>query len=252
MDENNNTNQENGFVLQDTPTSEPGQQQTVQPEVREEQSQQQAQPESRFQAQPEPQPMPSGDNTYRFQNTETRRTSGESGRKKGAPVTKVILSAVVFGVVAAACFFGVTKLLSFATGGSSVSDIGQNQPKIPVTTVSGTAASQVGVSDIVEQVMPSIVAITEKSTRRSYFGQTYSSEGAGSGFIVKQDNDQLLIVTNNHVVANADKISVQFNDGESVEADVKGTSESHDLAVLTVQLSKLKDSTKGNFDDGRL
>ncbi|MCI8792708.1 MAG: trypsin-like serine protease [Eubacterium sp.] len=250
MDENNNTNQENGFVLQDTPTSEPVQQQTIQPELqKEEQPEQQAQQESRFQAQPEPQPqpMPSGDNTYRFQNTETRRMPGGSERKKGVPVTKLIVSAVVFGVVAAACFFGVTKLLTFAAGGSSSSDIGQTQPKIPVTTVSGTAASQVGVSDIVEQVMPSIVAITEKSTRTSYFGQTYSSEGAGSGFIVKQDNDQLLIVTNNHVVANADKISVQFNDGESVEADVKGTSESHDLAVLTVPLNKLKDSTKGKI-----
>ena len=171
MDENNNTNQENGFVLQDTPTSEPVQQQTIQPELQkeEQQSEQQGQQESRFQAQPEPQPMPSGDNTYRFQNTETRRTPGGSERKKGVPVTKLIVSAVVFGVVAAACFFGVTKLLTFAVGGSSSSDIGQTQPKIPVTTVSGTAASQVGVSDIVEQVMPSIVAITEKSTRTSYF-----------------------------------------------------------------------------------
>ena len=136
MDENNNTNQENGFVLQDTPTSEPVQQQTIQPELqKEEQSEQQGQQESRFQAQPEPQPMPSGDNTYRFQNTETRRTPGGSERKKGVPVTKLIVSAVVFGVVAAACFFGVTKLLTFAAGGSSSSDIGQTHPNITLTTL---------------------------------------------------------------------------------------------------------------------
>lgn len=256
MDENN-TNQENGFVLQDAPTSQPEQQQTIQPEVQPEQRTTQdgaqEEPESRFGAQmgsqSGPQPMPSSDNTYRFQNTDAQRPPREPRQKKGMPFTKTILSAVIFGVIAAACFFGVTKLLSFATGGSgnSVGEVTGSQPKIPITTVSGTAAAQVGVSDIVEQVMPSIVAITEKSTQTSYFGQTYSSEGAGSGFIVKQDNDQLLIVTNNHVVANADKISVQFNDGESVEAEVKGTSESHDLAVLTVQLNKMKESTKNSI-----
>ena len=108
--------------------------------------------------------------------------------------------------------------------------------------------------------MPSIVAITEKSTQTSYFGRKYSSDGAGSGFIVKQDADQLLIATNNHVVANADKISVQFNDGETADAVVKGTSESNDLAVITVKLSDLKASTKksikvaslGNSDEAKV
>lgn len=246
MDENNNTDQENGFVLQDTPTSQPEQQSpepdtgsAPQPERR---FGDQPQPERRFEDQPEP--MPSQDNTYRFQNTEVHRTPKEPRERKGASFSKVIIGAVIFGVVAAACFFGVNKLLDFVTGGDSIAEVDTSQPRIPVTTVSGTAAAQVGVSEIVDQVMPSIVAITEQSTQTSYFGQTYSSEGAGSGFIVKQDKDQLLIVTNNHVVDGADKISVQFNDGESVEAEVKGTSATHDLAVLTVALGKLKDSTK--------
>lgn len=252
MDENNNTDQENGFVLQDTPTSQP---ETSQSETQESQQipeQQTPEPEihaeSRF-GQEEPQPMPSQDNTYRFQNTEVHKAPKQTGAKKGMTFPRIIASAVVFGVIAAACFFGVSKLLSFVTGGGSgsIAEVDTSQQRIPVATVSGTAAAQVGVSEIVEQVMPSIVAITEKSTQTSYFGQTYSSEGAGSGFIVKQDNDQLLIVTNNHVVADADKISVQFNDGESVEAEVKGTSASHDLAVLTVKLSKLKSSTKNSI-----
>ena len=131
---------------------------------------------------------------------------------------------------------------------------------VALTTVSGSAATVADVSGIVEKVMPSIVAITEKSTQTSYFGQTYSSEGAGSGFIVKQDNDQLLIVTNNHVVADADKISVTFNDNEVADAMVKGTSESNDLAVITVKLSSLKESTKksirvaslGNSDQAKV
>lgn len=241
MNENNNeytnSDQENGFVMRDTSVPEPEPAREPQPELRSE-----PEPEPQPQPEPGPQPMPSGDNTYRFQNTDVKRPP--KAEKKGSAYTRVILSAVVFGVIAAACFFGVNSLLGLISGGSSVSRIDTTQPRIPVTTVSGSAVGPVDVSGIVEQVMPSIVAITEKSTQTSYFGQTYSSEGAGSGFIVKQDNDQLLIVTNNHVVAGADKISVQFNDGESVDADIKGTSVSNDLAVLTVQLSKMKDSTK--------
>lgn len=213
--------------------------------------------------QPQPQPMPSNDNVYRFQNTDAPAKEKKQREKReggGSRFPKIILSAVVFGVVAAICFIGVTKLAG--VGKSSPGTIGQVDISqgIPVTTVSGSAVGISDVSGIVEQVMPSIVAITEKSTQTSFFGQTYSAEGAGSGFIVKQDNDQLLIVTNNHVVADADKISVQFNDGESVDAVVKGTSESNDLAVLIVKLSDLKDSTKqsikvaslGSSDDAKV
>ncbi len=255
MDENNNVNQETGFVLQNAPEQPDSTEQQVQQEqsVSAESQTQQEVPVS-----PQPQPMPSGDNTYRFQNIEPKKQKEKE--KKGMGMSKVILSAVVFGVVAAACFFGLNALLNGITGNSS-SDIGSTaESNLSVATVSGAAVGVSDVSGIVENVMPAIVAITEKSTQQSYFGQTYSSEGAGSGFIVKQDNDQLLIVTNNHVVADADKITVQFNDGESVVAEVKGTSESNDLAVLTVPVKSLKESTKksikvaalGNSDDAKV
>lgn len=100
------------------------------------------------------------------------------------------------------------------------------------------------VSGIVDNVMPSIVAITETSTVSSYFGQTYPTEGAGSGFIVKEDNDELLIVTNNHVVAGADSITVTFIDDTTAKATVKGTDATADLAVISVKVSDLKDETK--------
>ena len=214
----------------------------------------------------EPQPMPSQDNIYRFQNVSQQKPAREraAGKTGGAAkgLGKVALSAVVFGVVAAACFFGFTALLGLFKGdGGGDIPYTSGSGDIPVTTVSGTAAGGVtDVSGIVEQVMPSIVAITETSTMTSYFGQRYSSQGAGSGFIVKQDNDQLLIVTNNHVVDSADKITVQFNDGENAAAEVKGSSESNDLAVITVDMNKLKDSTKksirvaslGNSDEAKV
>lgn len=226
-------NNETGFVLQDSPEDDKG-----------------------------PEPMPSNDNLYRFQNTTPQKPKKKKEKEgKGSPMPKVLLSAVTFGVVAAVCFFLVTTVLGKITGGNEpVEQIRPSQGNIPVATVSGSAASVADVSGIVEKVMPAIVAITEKSTQTSYFGRKYSSEGAGSGFIVKQDSDQLLIATNNHVVANADKISVQFNDGETADAVVKGTSESNDLAVLTVKLSDLKASTKksikvaslGNSDEAKV
>ncbi len=251
MDENNYMNQENGFVMQDSTKAG-----SVTPGMSN---------QTGGQTSGGPQPMPSGDNTYRFQNTTAaQQPKPEKPKKtgKGMSIPKVILSAAVFGVVAAVCFFGLNTVFSKVRGGSSdtIGKVNTSGTSVPVTTVSGGAAGVSDVSGIVEQVMPSIVAITEKSTQTSYFGQTYSSEGAGSGFIVKQDDDQLLIVTNNHVVADADEISVQFNDGESVDAEVKGTSESNDLAVLIVKLSDLKDSTKqsikvaslGSSDDAKV
>ena len=94
--------------------------------------------------------------------------------------------------------------------------------------------------------MPSIVSITETSMQKSIFGE-YPSEGAGSGFIVKQDDKELLIVTNNHVVSGAESITVKFIDDTTAKATVKGTDSTADLAVITVKLSDLKEETKGKI-----
>lgn len=268
MDENNIFEPENGnsdFVLVEPP---------VEPEVNNSQTEEQAvedsMPETQTEAptpEPqviEPQPMPSQDNIYRFQNVDSQQPKPQKEKKprKGLSMPRIILSAVVFGVVAAACFVGVQQIANVFFGENEIAQVDTNNGKnsISLTTTTGSAATVSDVSGIVENVMPSIVAITEKSTQTSYFGQTYSSQGAGSGFIVKQDNDQLLIVTNNHVVADADKISVTFNDNEVADATVKGTSASNDLAVLAVPLNKLKESTKqsirvaslGSSDDAKV
>lgn len=266
--------EENGFIMQDTtkagtqtPQYQAGQNQTEQNQTESMQNGQQEYvrwgEQSQQGTQAQPQPMPTENNTYRFQNSEAVERASKSRTEKSdrlLPMSKVIVSAVIFGVVAAICFFAVNMGINKWKGETTIDRVNSSGTKVPVVTVSGGAVGVSDVSGIVEQVMPSIVAITEKSTQTSFFGQTYSSEGAGSGFIVKQDNDQLLIVTNNHVVADADKISVQFNDGESVDATVKGTSESNDLAVLIVKLKDLKDSTKksikvaslGSSDDARV
>lgn len=105
------------------------------------------------------------------------------------------------------------------------------------------------VSEIVEEVMPSIVAITSKTLVRSgYFGPFYSNQqqyqtGAGSGIIISKTDNELLILTNNHVIEDAEELSVQFVNGKSVDATVKGTSERRDVAVISIKMNDLDDET---------
>ena len=105
------------------------------------------------------------------------------------------------------------------------------------------------VSEVVEEVMPSIVAITSKTLVKngnfgpSFFGQEQYSEGAGSGIIVSKNETELLILTNNHVIEGAEELSVQFVNEKSVDAKVKGTSERRDVAVIAVKLSDLDNAT---------
>ncbi|MBO5489114.1 MAG: hypothetical protein J5972_04325, partial [Eubacterium sp.] len=181
---NNETNEETGFVMQDTP----------QPEV-----EQAPQPEAQQTYQQTPPPQ---ENVYRFQNVDAVQASMKKKEQKKNTLPKMILFGAVFGVVAAVCFTLVTFL--FGKFNNNQIESSESLEPVRVSTVSGGAVGVTDVSGIVESVMPSIVAITEKTTQTSMFGQSYSSEGAGSGFIVKQDNNQLLIVTNNHVVADAD------------------------------------------------
>ncbi|MCI8364692.1 MAG: PDZ domain-containing protein [Eubacterium sp.] len=198
-----------------------------------------------------PQPMPSSDNMYRFQNVKPEETAEKKSReKKSGGMKRTIVAAVVFGVVAALCFFALVKITGVWGPEKSGGSIGSVEPFATdngLTAVSGGAAGPGDVSSIVEAVMPSIVSITETSTATSYFGQSYPTEGAGSGFIVKEDNNELLIVTNNHVVAGADSITVTFIDNTTAKATVKGTDPTADLAVISVKVGDLKKETKSHI-----
>lgn len=105
-----------------------------------------------------------------------------------------------------------------------------------------------GVADIAEAAMPTIVAITNKSVqevRSFYRGQTfqYESESCGSGIIVGENDTELLICTNNHVVEDATELTVSFIDENSYEAQIKGTDPSNDLAVIAVKLDGIGNDT---------
>lgn len=103
------------------------------------------------------------------------------------------------------------------------------------------------VADIVDNVMPSIVSIAcTVSQEYSFFGRSYSedAQGSGSGIIIGQNDKQVYIATNNHVIDGANTVIITFNDEEDVKAEIKGTDSSNDLAVVAVDIADLKDSTK--------
>ena len=105
------------------------------------------------------------------------------------------------------------------------------------------------VSEVVENVMPSIVAITSKTLISSgrfgpfYFGEEQYSEGAGSGIIISKSDEELMILTNNHVVEGANELAVQFINEKSFDAKIVGTSERKDIAVISVSLNDIDSDT---------
>ena len=133
---------------------------------------------------------------------------------------------------------------------AEVDTVAQEAPIVDGSLVKqsdGTVTTVVtDVSSVVEKVMPSIVAVNNHYTETmSWFGQSMDSEAdaSGSGIIVGLNDSELLIVTNHHVVADTDKLTVQFNDDSEAEAFIKGQDSKMDLAVIAVPVTELSDST---------
>lgn len=163
-----------------------------------------------------------------------------------------VLGASIFAVIFTACacvafYFSTVDKKDL----SSIIPIGGEKYSFTNTTVTSGDIKEVSdVSDIVEKVMPSVVSITETTIVDNYdefFGfyqGQQESQGSGSGIIIGQDDDNYYIATNNHVVDGANKIEITFVDSKVVEANVKGTDASNDLAIVSVSKKKMKDSTK--------
>lgn len=112
----------------------------------------------------------------------------------------------------------------------------------PLSTSSPPSAGLPDFVAVIEQVEPSVVAITTKVPALSLFGGTFTQEGAGSGWIL--DSGGGLIVTNNHVVEGANSISVTLFDGRNFSADTVRTDPVSDLAVLKVNGQSLPPALK--------
>lgn len=176
-------------------------------------------------------------------------------RKKSYMRTTALVtaSALLFGVIAGGTMFGVNRAASlvFPQPASSQSTL-ENTPTVPAAQASSSQTSSgtviEDVSAIVEAAMPSVVAITNTMLYKSntWFGQTqtYEIPSSGSGIIVGQNDSELLIVTNNHVVEDAASLQVTFVDESTVEAAIKGTDSASDLAVIAIPLDTISADTK--------
>lgn len=170
--------------------------------------------------------------------------------KKGVAV---VASAAVFGGVAGGAFYGIAgnqiKKLDALT--NTTTEVASTTSAATTQSLSLTSTASVGngmdVSTIAENVMSSVVAINISAIveQQGMFGYTqqYEAEGSGSGIIIGENDSELLMVTNNHVVSDATTVNVTFADGESYEAQVKSTDSDTDLAIVVVKLSDIKEST---------
>ena len=107
------------------------------------------------------------------------------------------------------------------------------------------------VSEIVDEVMPSIVSITSKTIINSgkygpsFYGGSYTTEGAGSGVIISENDDEIFILTNNHVVEDSSELSVKFINDKSYDANIKGVSQRKDIAIVSIKKKDVDDETLG-------
>lgn len=213
-------------------------------------------------------------NTYHYEETPNGTGSAGGGtaippkkEKKTGAGRKMMLGiccGLLFGVFAGLGFTAVTKvsdhLLSEEKQATVVMEENttektdtkeaeafkeENSIAATLTTVpTQTVVSDV--TEVVKAVMPSVVSVNNKFVETtSFFGQTYSSEAvsSGSGFIVGENDTELLLVTNFHVVEDAEELTVQFCDGTQVQAQIKGTDRDKDLAVIAVLLEDIEEET---------
>ncbi len=179
-------------------------------------------------------------------------------KRKIVGVFKLTAAALAFGLIAGAAFQAY-YFVAWPKSTESTED-SNSESKLQIAEVTqdssgdtivptNTAADSVitDVSDVVANVMPSIVAINSTATVTSYdfFDREYNEqrEGSGSGIIIGQNGSEILIVTNNHVIEGATEIEIVFSDEEKASAVVKGAEANADLAVLSVNLDELSKET---------
>lgn len=202
------------------------------------------------------------DNHYDFY--ELSKVPEEPEKKKGTPKRTIIkragllvLAGLLVGGSAGLAFQGVNYVWDSRKGDTVSQDTPDTStPSIQTASISSdgnTTGQSLDVSDIANGAMPSIVSITNKSVQEvqnyyDMFGMggrmlTQEVESAGSGIIIGQNEEELLIATNNHVAEDASTLSVGFIDGTAYEANVKGTDTDRDLAVIAVPLSDITEDT---------
>lgn len=214
-----------------------------------------------------------GYTTYQMGGSTGNNTEPKKTKKHGGYFRKAMVSVslgLFFGLFAGIGFYAVQQGTGMLKTGTDTAVVGEVASE--AATESSQSTPQLAtnvtyvesdVSDVVEKVMPAMVSIVNNFTETAnVFGQQYTQEEAasGSGIIVGKTDDELLIVSNNHVVESADTLTVTFIDGSEAQAQVKGLDSDMDLAVIAVSLNDLSDDTKnaitvatlGSSDDLKL
>lgn len=221
------------------------------------------------------------DNTYHYGEPVKKQEEPHNKKKgsgNGKKIALGICCGLLFGIFAGIGFEAVTTASSLAknavtkettaqpevqstvpeaAGSDSTPDTADASASIAESQSLGTAAADgtvltttTDVTEVVKKVMPSVVSVNNKYIETtSFFGQQYNSEGeaSGSGIIVGQNDSELLIATNNHVLESAEELTVQFTDGSQSQAQIKGTDADKDLAVIAVQLSDISSDTMSSI-----
>ena len=209
--------------------------------------------------QPEPQQEPAAEEPEQPETVPSRK---KSGFKK---FLLALLLVIVGGAAAGGAYYGIKALTSSPEETKIVrqddkkkpeeSKVNEETPTVKPAEIIQTTSYDL--SELVEETMPSLVSITNKSVQEvqdffSFFGygggtQTQEVTSLGSGVIIGQTDTELLIVTNAHVVDGASTLTVSFCDNESNEAYIKGSDSDIDIALIGVKLSDIKESTLGDI-----
>ena len=191
----------------------------------------------------------------------------------------IVLSAVLFGTVAGTVMTGVQIASSgmvsqfFAIVSSDEKLPEQGEELLPEPFPGGNVpgilpeapavpAPATDVSQVVEEAMPAVVAVASTAVYQMpdfgfgwFFGggsQSYEVPSSGSGIIIGENDTELLIVTNNHVVQDTVSLKITFVDDAAVDAAVKGMDPDTDLAVISVPLDQIPQETKEKIAVARL
>ena len=176
----------------------------------------------------------------------TADASGKPKKKGEKTQSGAAVEASTPGAEASAGASGASEAGLGASGAASSGDSGLTDENKTVVT---------DVSEVVESVMPSIVAINCKYTQTvEDYGDLYEETGEmyGSGIILEKTDQELLIVTNEHVIEDADALQVTFFDGTKAPANLKGYNDTLDLAVIAVNLQKLTEETEDQIQTATL
>lgn len=187
-------------------------------------------------------------------NRNTKKAKKTKKRGRVFRAFRLIAAAMAFGLIAGVAFQGYFYVMSITGNGLALSNdnkakietVGSKDTVVPSnTSTSGEVVTDV--SNVVTNVVPSIVAINSSATQKSsdFFGRPFSQqvEGSGSGIIIGQNDSQLLIVTNNHVIAGATNVQIVFADEKTATATIKGADANTDLAILSVNTKDLSQET---------